>query len=120
MIKNLKCTIAPSKIHGVGVFALYAIKKGEKMYVNDGPIWCNASDLNRSKPEIKRIIAQRFPTTAAYGQPFLINDVRLLSYMNHADKPNYDKFYDTALRAIKKGEEVTEDYGEYKEVLLSI
>lgn len=119
MINNLKCTIAPSKIHGVGVFTLRAIKKGEKMYLQEGPRWVDVKVLEEARPEIKKLILARFPAITK-GMPFMVNDVYFFSYMNHSDKPNYDKHNDTALRAIKKGEEVTEDYGEYKEVLLSL
>ena len=64
-------------------------------------------------PEIRKLILERYPLAEKelhiYAHPN--DDARLISFMNHSDNPNYDNETDTTLREIKKGEEVTEDYG---------
>ena len=113
------CTLAPSKIHGIGVHALRDIKKGEKLncWGRQDFRWFTIlySKFDELKPEIRELIEQRWPIVKD-GHSFLSpnNDVRLISFMNHADNPNYDHKTDIAICAIIKGEEVTEDYGEYK------
>ena len=56
-------------------------------------------------------VSQRWPLSEN-GFPFQSpnDDARLLCFMNHSDKPNYDKYTDTALKDIAKGQEITEDY----------
>lgn len=103
------CTLGPSKIHGVGVFAIRDIPTGQKTYCVEGKSrLLPPSNLEGVLPEIKEIILQRWPY--ADVQPFLSpnDDVRLVSFMNHSYDPNWR--HDTALRDIKKGEEITEDY----------
>lgn len=115
---KIKCTIKPSKIHGVGVFAIRDIKAGEKMFckdLDDG--WYYG--LDGLSKEVKNIVIARWPI-AVNGFPYKINDIRLISFMNHSDVPNYDKYSDTALVDIKAGDEVFENYDEYKEICLSI
>ena len=60
-----------------------------------------------------RLLEQRW-CLALKGEVFQSpnNDARLISFMNHSDTPNYDKVNDTALRDLKEGEEVTENYFE--------
>lgn len=105
--------LASSSIHGVGVFALRDIKKGERMYQNTIP---NTFDLPYSKfgklrKEVKEMLLQFFPfkavdVDATFWYP--VNSMQ--AYMNHSDKPNYDAIKDVALKDIKAGDEVTEDY----------
>lgn len=105
--------LASSPIHGVGVFALRDIKKGERMYQNTIP---NTFDLPYSKfgklrKEVKEMLLQFFPfkavdVDATFWYP--VNSMQ--AYMNHSDKPNYDAIKDVALKDIKAGDEVTEDY----------
>lgn len=105
--------LAPSEIHGVGVFALRDFKKGEKMYQNVIP---NTFDLpyskfNKLKPEVRKILLQFFAyksveKDATFWYP--VNSMQ--AYMNHSSKPNYDPYEDIALRKIKAGDEVVEDY----------
>jgi hypothetical protein len=75
--------------------------------------------LDGVREEVRRLIIQRWPRAAHQG-PFLSpnNDARLVSFMNHSDEPNYDPKTDLALRDIAKGEEIFEDYAQYKALLL--
>ena len=111
--QKTKCTLAPSKIHGIGVFALRDIKKEEKLYcVPEDTMqrkWYEIpyEKLNELLPEIREIILSRWPTVIN-GSAFHFPDVWLMSFMNHSSEPNSEK--DFALRNISKGEEITEDY----------
>lgn len=105
--------LAPSNIHGVGVFALRDIKKGERMYQNTIP---NTFDLpyskfNKLKPYVKETILQFFPFKVIEKEStfwYPVNSMQ--AYMNHSNTPNYDAHEDIALNDIKAGDEVTEDY----------
>jgi hypothetical protein len=112
--------LAPSRIHGIGVVAIRDIPAGQRIY-------CQSIRQDRRKDfsysihsEIRHIIIQRWPR-APEGGWFLSpnDDARLLSFMNHSDHPNYDPQTDTTLEYIKKGEEITEDYGIYKNLCLN-
>ena len=111
-------TIAPSKIHGVGIFAIRDIKKGQKLHLQERTREWIRTDLNKVEPEIKKIIQQRFPTERD-GLPYLSPnaDAYLISFINHSDSNNYDKYTDTALSDITKGQEITEDYGDYRDII---
>jgi len=121
---EVKCTIAPSKIHGIGVFALRDIKKGEELncFLGKSSGWYTIpyERLNELRPEIKQIILARWPLIingSAFKSPN--DDVTLACFMNHSDNPNCDLKY-KALRDIEKGEELLENYklfdGNFKRV----
>lgn len=101
--------IAPSSIHGVGIFAARDISKGKRLCLDHRPIIYSLSPGNLSKllPEVKQLILERWPR-AAIAEPFIYPDAVLSAYMNHADDANVKN--DIALRDIKAGEELTEDY----------
>lgn len=112
---SVKAKLAPSKIHGIGVFALQDIRKNEK--ANCVPLkdfhWFTIPYGSMSKlfPEIRELCLTRWPSIVN-GSHFLSpNDiVWLITFMNHSAEPNYDIDTDSALRDIKKGEEITENY----------
>lgn len=107
----VKLYIAPSPIHGVGVFAMRNIKKGEKLYADaiyqalDIPY----SMFKKLRPEIAEYILGRW-IPIVNGSHFLYPDSKMIAFMNHQNKPNYDSKNDVALEDIPKGTEVTEDY----------
>ena len=111
----VKVRIAPSKVHGVGVFALKDILKGEKVYANAFPVKFYISKGSQDKlfPEVKALLQERWPAMTE-GEAFLYPDCLLQAYMNHSDDPNYDNRIDMARRDIKKGEEIFEDYRNIK------
>ena len=115
---EVKCKLGISPIHGVGVIAMVDIYKGQRCYCfsmrRERPFYnLSLSDLNKLWPEVKELILQRW-ASIANGSLFLSpnDDTILLLYMNHSDNPNYDLHSDEAMRDIKKGEELTEDYRE--------
>ena len=113
---EVMCKLAPSKIHGVGVFAIRDIKKGEELGIfgstNKRPY--KLHDMSLLNPEVRELINQRW-LLAEKGGVFQSpnDDARLISFMNHSENPNCDKETGKANRDIKKGEEITEDYDEF-------
>lgn len=103
--------IAPSEVHGVGVFAIRDIPKGTRMRMDDVPQVYYLSYGNFSKlfPEVKELIVSRWPRVVN-NEPFAYPDARYQAYTNHSDKANYDAQHDVALVDIKKGDEIFEDY----------
>ena len=111
--ETVKLTVAPSDIHGVGVFAIRDIKKDEELYTHGSPIkkLYKPKDLQGLKPEVKALILQRW-LTADRGGTFLSphDDVWLSSFINHSCTPNMNKYTDKAMKDIKIGEEITINY----------
>lgn len=103
--------IAPSKIHGVGVFAMRDLPKGTKLYADIMPRLYNLPHRYFSFlfPEVREMMLERFPQIVN-GSNFVHPDTRIQAFMNHSDDPNYDAKEDILLRDVKKGEEITEDY----------
>ena len=112
---EVKCTLKPSKIEGIGVFALRDIQKGERCYCR--PNWIPKfydipfGSLNKLLPEIKELILARWASVVNGSLFTSPNDSQhLLMFMNHSVDPNYDVVSDKALRDIREGEELFEDY----------
>jgi hypothetical protein len=107
----VKLRLGPSPIQGVGVFAIKDIPKGGKLFANAFPRTYIVSQGNLDKlfPEVRQSLVSRWPRLLL-GEPFMFPDVNYQGYMNHSEDPNYDMDLDVALRDIKAGEEVTEDY----------
>lgn len=121
LCRTVKCKIAPSPIHGVGVVTIRTVKKGDRLYIQEGKPpegmrwytlpFSSLSKFDRIHPEIKELILDRWPSIVN-GSGFVSpnNEFRLLSFVNHSNEPNYDPLNDIALCDILSGEEVTEDY----------
>ena len=117
--------IMPSKIHGVGVFAIQDIPKGTKLFQEDDSelIWMRRSALKLEElPKGIRQLYDQFclikDKGETYGCPKSFNLMTVAWYLNHSKTPNVgcDKDYTFfALRDIKKGEELTADYHTYNE-----
>jgi hypothetical protein len=113
--REVKCRLGQSRIHGVGVFAMCDIEKGEKLYVDRkiGPVqWYKIppSRFSDLRPDVRALILDRWPQLRN-GNMFLSpnDDQHLISFMNHDEDPNSSFGY--AIKDIRAGEEVTEDYG---------
>lgn len=107
----VKIKIAPSKIHGVGVFAMRDIPAGTKLFGDmfPKPFQIPYSSFKKLFKEVKEYIETRWPRVVSSGT-FMWPDVLWQAYMNHDDEPNYDCVKDITLKDIKKGEEIFEDY----------
>lgn len=103
--------LAPSPIHGIGVFALRDLKKGDRIYADTIPHAFDIpyKDFKKLRPEISEQILSHWGQVIN-GSHFLYPVTKMSAFMNHSDNPNYDSKEDVATRAIKKGEELTEDY----------
>lgn len=112
------CRVGVSSIHGVGVFAIRDIPQGQKLYCNDLERELIHVDLDTLLPEVRDLVVSYMPI-ALEGELIVSPNqvVHLLSLMNHSDTPNYDNATDRALRAIHRGEEITEDYGRFAQLL---
>lgn len=107
----VRTKLAPSNIDGVGVFALRDIKKGEPLFTDMMTKLYNLpySEFDKLRPEVAENLLQSFPLIVK-GSAFAYPLTRTQAFLNHSEEPNYDAMTDIALRDIKAGEEVTEDY----------
>jgi uncharacterized protein len=97
--------IAKSPIHGSGVFAARDIEKGERIYVIKGDI---KTLIVRNKRD-----SARWPNCIGVDHQVWINPVPPSTHLNHSCNPNAGikgRVTLTALKKIKKGEEITFDY----------
>ena len=118
--------IRPSKIHGVGVFAIRRIPKGASIFPNDDApiVWINKGRIKRLRGEIRRlyndfcIIKDGGET---YGCPVNFSLMTAAWFLNEpkpGKKPNVGCRKDYtffALRDIAAGEELTVDYSTFSE-----
>src|SRR3990167_916331 len=115
-------TLAPSKIHGIGVFAIRDIPRGTELVKNqwDTETYYEVTDeefmellepirdiiLDRTQQEEGVMIKFRHPNCLA----------KLQSFMNHSLEPNSDG--QKALKDIKESEEITENFLEIANIKL--
>lgn len=127
ILKKTYCRIRPSKIGGVGVFAIRDIPKGvdpfQNLIENDWKQF-NIKELNKLDPEILKMIDDFFVIEEDGNvliPDFGLNGINISFFLNHSKNPNVkqmeneeqgDSFFIT-LREIKKDEEITSDYGAY-------
>jgi SET domain-containing protein len=113
--------LKPSRIHGIGVFAIRDIPKGTYVFSgdNDEMVWVKASGTNHLEKEVKKLYRDFCVSRdGKYGCPKNFNLLTPAWYLNHSKKPNMtaDKNYDFySTRRIKKGEELTVDYETYND-----
>jgi hypothetical protein len=111
----IKVKIAPSKIHGVGVFAIKDIPKGTKLFADMVPkvFHIPYGSIKKLFPEVREQILERWPNIVN-GGAFAWPDTNIQAFMNHSDEYNYDSILDVTVNDVKKGEEITEDYRDIK------
>ena len=112
----VKTYIAPSKIHGVGVFALRDIPKGQKLYADivTKVYPLPYKEFRNLFPEVRKYIIERWPLVATGKSYFLFPETKIVAFMNHQEDCNYDAVNDIMLKDVKVGEEITEDYKKIK------
>jgi len=111
MNATVYCKLAPSSIHGVGVFAIRNIPQGTEFSPNDNAVFqCDEEDFKNILPEIQELIIQR--NSFRENEPLIFinpNKTQVFQqYMNHSNTPNSDGRF--AIRDILAGEEITEDF----------
>jgi len=125
-LQNLQqtyCRVRPSRLDGVGVFAIRNISKGIKVF--EGVYeqkWhrFHMSELQDLDQEILKMIDDFFviekDQTVSIPE-FALNGIDISFFMNHSNTPKcetIDNGYTfVSLRKIKKGEELTVSYGTY-------
>ena len=108
----VKVRLEPSSIHGVGVFAMRDIKKGEQLYTG---ISMQGFDVPYKKfymlrKDVVKLLLEQFPLIKT-GSGFIYPVTIFQAFMNHSkNASNCDAKKDIATRDIKKGEEITENY----------
>ena len=129
ILRESYCRLAPSPIHGVGVFAVRNIPKGIDPFavgVRYPRRWVTitAAELERAPAGVRRLVASLFVPDAdgAFRIPVLgANLVDIGAYLNHSDRPNMrttDGHRFVTRRRIRAGEEMTVDYATYGAELL--
>ena len=112
--------LKPSPLHGIGVFAITAIKKGEqKIFSSHEAEWIEVSkeEVDALPLHAKVMVENHclFNETHYYIPEYGFKVFDLAVYLNHADQPNLvsinDGEYFEALRDIEVGEELLIDYG---------
>ena len=114
--------LQPSRIHGVGVFAIRAIPKGTYIFPEDDDelVWIDQESLANLSHEERRLYDDFcIIRDNQYGCPRSFNKLTPAWYLNESSTPNLAadrdyRFY--ALRDIEKGEELTVDYATYSEL----
>lgn len=118
---NTLVMLRPSKVQGIGVFAITDIEKGRRgLFSNDKSEWIKVhkSEIDQL-PEHSRFLVEnhclyddKFYFVPEYG--FKIID--LVIFLNHSENPNIISINDgedfEAIQNIKAGEELFLNYGE--------
>ena len=115
--RMVKIKLAPSPIHGVGVFSIQPIYKGERLYADVFPqvYKLKYGDFHKKVgeqqlyPEVAELILSQAPQIVN-GSHFQYPNLFFQAWVNHSDSPNYDAKNDIALCDIGAGVELTEDY----------
>jgi hypothetical protein len=117
-LDKVYCRLAPSPIHGVGIFAIKKIPLGinpfNSSYMAQEGIVIDKSKLESLGPEILKMLDDYHPSNDSQKQ-FLSNFPNQpiwTNYLNYSDKPNIQLMEDgewKTLRIIEKGEELLED-----------
>lgn len=119
--KNTFVGLRTSPVAGIGVFALTAIKKGQRgIFSNDKSEWIKLSKEEVAQlPEHSKALIENFclfDEENYFVPEYGFKMVDLVIYLNHDDNPNVMSINDgedfEALRDIKVGEELFIDYGE--------
>ena len=124
ILRESWCRLAPSPIHGVGVFAVRDIPKGidpfaVRVRYPRGWVRITSAELAAAPAGVRDLLASIFlPDDAgAFRIPVLgPNLVDIGAYLNHSDKPNMrtdDGHRFVTKRKIRAGEELTVNYRSY-------
>lgn len=121
---NVYCRLKPSKIQGIGVFAIKEIPKGAKIFKTSRKIKFIgiAPEIilkNRKISQAVKKMAKDFFVISdkkLYLPNCSLNEIDISFYVNHSEKPNAiakngENFF--AVRRIRKGEEITANYKKY-------
>ena len=114
--------LRPSKIHGIGVFAIRPIPKDAYIFTGDNSkmVWVNKKYVEKLDPEIRRLYGDFCVINGdRYHCPDNFNNLNVGWYLNESrDNPNVRcdenlDFY--ALRDIEVDEELMVDYSTFSD-----
>lgn len=112
---RVKTHVGKSPIHGLGIFASEAIKKGTRVwsYSRGRDVSLRANDLKRLPAALRRYLDRYIYRIKGTSEFVLCCDNA--RFFNHSKKPNcISTTGDTiAIRNIKAGEELTDDYDSF-------
>ena len=114
--KKVYTRLRPSKIHGVGVFAIRKIRRGTRLFFNDldEMVWVEEATSKRLPQELAKLYEDFSPRMdGRLGCPSNFNRLTMGWYLNDSKKPNVSCVGDydfRALKDIKVGEELTVNY----------
>lgn len=125
--ENVYCRLRPSRIHGVGIFAIRDIPKGRDPFKSFLPYRFAAVDADKVfknpkiDPAVKKLAGDMYSVWD--GKLYLykggMNGIDISFFLNHSEKPNVAATPDgesfVAVRKIKKGEELVSDHRTYSE-----
>lgn len=108
--------LRPSRLHGIGVFAIRDIPKGTYVFGSDDGemLWVKVSSTTDLDEEVRDLYRDFCVLRdGKYGCPKNFNLLTPAWYINHSENPNLgsDENFDFyTKRRIKKGEELTLSY----------
>jgi len=117
--QNVYTRLAPSNLHGVGVFAIRRIPRGTQLFTGDegAMVWIPRDRLGRLPPAVRRLYDDFCVVRGALlGCPTSFNNLTPGWYINHSDSPNtaIDADYNFhTIQIVSVGEELTVDYNTY-------
>ncbi|MEK7172371.1 MAG: SET domain-containing protein [Patescibacteria group bacterium] len=122
-LEKTYCRVQSSPLGGVGVFAIRDIPKGTDIFYGClKPIWIrfNKNELAHLDQGVKEMIDDFLPTVNLkdfYVPVHGLNGMDISYFINHSNKPNCqtpkNSFGFFTARKVKKGEELTVNYGSY-------
>lgn len=118
-LDHIYCRIQPSKINGVGLFAIKDIPKGtdpfNNSYMAHDALLINKNELKDCNDEIKKMLEDYWPTNNNNKiiLPLYPNQIILTNYLNYSED-NYNIIFNDSgkwetLKIIKNGEELLEN-----------
>lgn len=124
--ENVYCRLQPSKVSGIGVFAIRDIPKGRELFKTflDYELTPVPLSMIENNPKIDKAVGQlandMFPlhNGKLYMYRRGLNAIDISFFLNHSKKANVymdDTSACFAARNIKKGEELLANYEEYTE-----
>jgi SET domain-containing protein len=117
-LEKVYCRLAPSPVHGVGVFAIRPIPKGTNPFNNSfmaqEAIVVDKNKIKDLGPEILSLLNDQHPTSDPNKQIVsnFPNQLIWTNYINYTDNPNIELMTNgewMTLRDINKDEELLED-----------
>lgn len=113
--------LKPSRIHGVGVFAITDIPRGSYVFHKDDEkmVWIEKGFIENLPKEVRKLYDDFCVIrNDIYGCPESFDKLTPSWYLNHSDNPNVyadEDYRFIAMRDIKAGEELTVNYNTYSE-----